>query len=63
MIKFDEKDCLGCGLCVELCIANAFISSPNYSVIFDRHKCLNCEVCNVAINCCGECITQEDDNG
>ncbi|MCS7151021.1 MAG: 4Fe-4S binding protein [Endomicrobia bacterium] len=45
-IKFDEKLCYNCGVCVPICPVGALVmDKKTYQVSFDKQKCIACELC------------------
>jgi Fe-S-cluster-containing hydrogenase component 2 len=63
MIQFTEKDCIGCGACMEpgTCKGGAFHSDDgNYSAKFDESKCVSCDECYVEAACLGEAVIKID---
>ncbi len=45
-IKFDEKICTHCGVCIPICPVGALkIDKETYLVSFDKDKCIACELC------------------
>ncbi len=49
-IIVDKEQCMDCGVCTSICIAQALIlDKNNYQLIFDKDKCILCGFCQ---NCC-----------
>jgi len=45
-IKFDEKICYHCGVCVPICPVGALkMDKETHLVSFDKDKCIACELC------------------
>lgn len=45
-IKFDEKICYHCGVCIPVCPVGALkMNKETYTVSFDKNKCIACELC------------------
>ncbi|MCX7716369.1 MAG: 4Fe-4S binding protein [Endomicrobia bacterium] len=45
-IKFDEKICYHCGVCVPICPVGALrMNTKTHLVSFDKDKCIACELC------------------
>ncbi len=45
-IKFDEKVCIHCGVCIPICPVGALkMDKETYLVSFDKEKCIACELC------------------
>ena len=66
-ISIDEKNCTGCGLCVEVCKDFSFVLRGGKAVLSDNpvFGCIGCghcmAICPVnAINISGRCISPED---
>lgn len=50
-VKVDDKKCLDCGACYSLCPANAIAFSEDFSVVFDKEKCLG-DTCLLCVDSC-----------
>lgn len=61
MINFNSSECIGCGMCIEVCAGGAFLSEPGYAVRFIEESCLECLDCYVEGICAGECVSVIDD--
>lgn len=45
-IKFDEKVCYHCGVCIPICPVGALkMDNETHTVSFDKNKCIACELC------------------
>lgn len=45
-ITLDKEQCVHCGICVSLCITNAFnLDKKTYKLNFDKDKCILCGFC------------------
>ena len=45
-IKFDEKVCYHCGVCIPICPVGALkMDKETHLVSFDKSKCIACELC------------------
>ena len=58
IVFIEEKDCVGCGRCLEICPVDAIIGSTNsiHNVIADM--CIGCNLC-IAV-CPTDCIKKKD---
>ncbi|MBN1961774.1 MAG: 4Fe-4S binding protein [Deltaproteobacteria bacterium] len=41
----DQKRCMNCGLCLDICPEQAISMSSNYTVVIDSRKCTGCGSC------------------
>lgn len=48
LVGVDEEKCLHCGACYSLCPVGAIIIKDDFSVSFDREKCIG--------SSCGQCV-------
>ena len=51
LIEVDEEKCLDCGACVSICPVNAIAFADDFSVIFDKEKCLG-KTCSTCVDAC-----------
>ena len=51
-------NCIGCGICVDVCPVDCFHEGPNFLVI-DPEECIDCTLCEP--ECPAEAIFPEDD--
>lgn len=58
-VNVDINNCIGCGVCLEVCRFQAFIPAGkgNYTIDYHPEKCKDCKKCLVKIECLGECVT------
>lgn len=40
-----RKECIGCGVCVEKCPAEALLKDENGCILYDVQKCVECDTC------------------
>ena len=45
MVSISENKCVGCGICVTGCLANAISINGSGFAVIDRDKCVNCGAC------------------
>ncbi|MEM3626944.1 MAG: 4Fe-4S binding protein [Candidatus Bathyarchaeia archaeon] len=50
-VNVDDKKCLNCGACYSLCPANAINFKEDFSVIFNKEKCLG-GTCLLCVDSC-----------
>ncbi len=53
-LKFDEKKCTGCGMCLLVCPHAVFSLTNGKAEIMDRDACMECGAC--ARNCAFEAV-------
>ncbi|NJB67911.1 NAD-dependent dihydropyrimidine dehydrogenase PreA subunit [Desulfobaculum xiamenense] len=53
-LEFDEKACVGCGLCIQVCPHRVFELVAGRARMRDRDACIECGAC--ALNCPPEAI-------
>lgn len=51
LIEVDSEKCFSCGSCVALCPVGAISVTEDYSVKFDRSKCLG-STCSLCVDAC-----------
>lgn len=51
LIEVDEQKCLSCGACVSLCPVNAISFAEDFSVVFDKEKCVG-SMCGTCVDAC-----------
>jgi ferredoxin len=51
LIEVDSKKCLNCGSCVALCPVEAITLTEDYSIKFDKSKCLG-STCSLCVDAC-----------
>lgn len=51
LVRVDNELCFECGACVSLCPVNAIIFKEDYSVVFERGKCIG-KSCGLCIDAC-----------
>jgi NAD-dependent dihydropyrimidine dehydrogenase PreA subunit len=54
-LKLDQKTCIGCGRCPEVCPHQVFRLTGKKAVISDLDACMECSAC--ALNCPVKAIT------
>lgn len=54
-LELDEKKCIGCGRCTEVCPHRVFILDARKARIHDRDRCMECGACSR--NCPNEAIS------
>ncbi|MDM8535341.1 mercury methylation ferredoxin HgcB [Desulfobacterales bacterium HSG17] len=54
-LKLDNKACIGCGMCLEVCPHGVFILDTDKAQIADINGCMECGAC--AVNCPTEAIS------
>jgi NAD-dependent dihydropyrimidine dehydrogenase PreA subunit len=51
----DERKCVGCGMCIEVCPHAVFSMNNGHAMIRDRDACMECGAC--ARNCPAEAVS------
>lgn len=51
LIEVDKERCIDCGACTSLCPVGAIAFTENFSVVFDREKCLGA-TCGLCVDAC-----------
>jgi formate hydrogenlyase subunit 6/NADH:ubiquinone oxidoreductase subunit I len=51
LIEVDDKKCLSCGVCISLCPVNAISLAEDFSVVFDKEKCIG-SACGTCVDAC-----------
>lgn len=51
LVEVDADECFSCGTCVSLCPVEAITISEDYSVVFDREKCVG-STCSACVDAC-----------
>lgn len=54
-LKLDQTQCVGCGMCLEVCPHQVFELADKKAVIRERDACMECGAC--ANNCPTEAVT------
>ena len=44
----DQKKCIGCGTCVQMCPVNAISFNADGKAQIDKTKCIKCGTCEIA---------------
>ncbi|MCX7965295.1 MAG: mercury methylation ferredoxin HgcB [Syntrophorhabdaceae bacterium] len=44
-LQFDEKRCMGCGMCVTVCPRGVFQMNGKKAMLVDRDACMECGAC------------------
>ena len=53
-LAYDERKCVGCGICATVCPHRIFAVVGGKAAILDREACMECGAC--ALNCPAEAI-------
>jgi ferredoxin len=51
LIEIDEKECFSCGACITICPVEALEFDTDFSLVFDKEKCLG-STCNACVDAC-----------
>jgi len=51
LIEVDEEKCFDCGACVSLCPVNTMAFTEDFSVVFNKEKCIG-RTCGVCVDAC-----------
>jgi len=51
LIDIDEKECFSCGACITICPVAALVFDKDFSLVFDKEKCLG-STCNACVDAC-----------
>ena len=51
LIEIDEKECFSCGSCITICPVEALGFDEDFSLVFDKEKCLG-STCNACVDAC-----------
>jgi len=51
LIEVDKEKCFDCGACVSLCPVNAITFAEDFSVAFNKEKCIG-KTCSTCVNAC-----------
>lgn len=51
LIEIDEKECFSCGACITICPVEALEFDTEFSLVFNKEKCLG-STCNACIDAC-----------
>ena len=51
LIDIDEKECFSCGACITICPVEALVFDKDFSLVFDKEKCLG-STCNACVDAC-----------
>jgi Fe-S-cluster-containing hydrogenase component 2 len=51
LIEIDNNECIDCGSCFSLCPVNAIRFKKDYTVDFDKEKCLGIS-CGLCVDAC-----------
>lgn len=54
-LELDDKKCIKCGMCLEVCPHNVFQNCNNQVIIQEKDACMECGAC--AKNCPAQAIT------
>ncbi len=58
MIKVNQEECIGCGVCCTICPADALELNENDVAEYDPEKCIECYDCIEV--CVQEAISKEE---
>jgi len=51
LIEVDEEKCFDCGACVSLCPVNTMTFAEDFSVVFNKEKCIG-KTCSACVDAC-----------
>jgi NAD-dependent dihydropyrimidine dehydrogenase PreA subunit len=51
LIDVDSEKCVNCGSCLSLCPMNAIVFSKDFSVVFNKDKCIGV-TCGICVDAC-----------
>ncbi|NLE04076.1 MAG: 4Fe-4S dicluster domain-containing protein [Crenarchaeota archaeon] len=51
LVEFDMDKCISCGSCVTLCPVDAITFTEDFSINFDKEKCVG-STCSACVNAC-----------
>jgi len=51
LIEVDKEKCFDCGACVSLCPVNTMAFAEDFSVVFDKEKCIG-KTCGACVEAC-----------
>lgn len=51
LIEIDSEKCFDCGACISLCPVNAIAFAEDFSVVFDKERCIG-STCGACIDAC-----------
>ena len=51
LIEIDEKECFSCGACITICPVEALEFDTDFSLVFNKEKCLG-STCNGCVDAC-----------
>jgi ferredoxin len=51
LIEVDKEKCFECGACVSLCPVNAIAFAEDFSVVFNKEKCIG-KTCSACVDAC-----------
>jgi Na+-translocating ferredoxin:NAD+ oxidoreductase RNF subunit RnfB len=51
LIEIDEKECFSCGACITICPVEALEFDTDFSLVFNKEKCLG-STCNACVDAC-----------
>ena len=51
LIEIDKKECFSCGACITICPVEALEFDTDFSLVFNKEKCLG-STCNACVDAC-----------
>ncbi len=51
LIEIDENECFSCGACITICPVEAMAFDKDFSLVFNKEKCLG-STCNACVDAC-----------